>query len=480
MRTVILFTYCLFFSAVWGQINFFNLYSDNGDDFGEGIVQLEDSSYIITGSSSSFGFGPSDAFLLKIDSLGNYLWSKNYGGVEADVGRRVMYNPGDGFYVAGTTNSYGDGSYDFYLFKTDLTGNLLWEKTYGGSGWEKLNDAVLTNDGHIIFVGETSSNLNQDRQSIIYKLNLSGDSIMAIESNHAGSDYLNSLTYFQDTLFSVTGPLYDIDSSKWKSTVSTYHIDGSLIWSDTISVNGDCKIQDLTYANGELFLVGGYNTPDFSINGRYRVKYDLNGSLTSQDFSNTTSVYIDKDICEYGSSGFFIISFEYEDPLIPGNGWDLAIWKWGFPFVNQFIWTPVPYVNDDKIGQTIKTSDGSVVSVGTTSSHNQSYNNVFVSKIGPGSQFPDASAPHNTQPLVSTLELEKENTLYLVPNPTTEYFTIKGVQCFNCTKEVFDLRGNTVLKTTDTKVDISSLERGVYLVSVNSGGVILKKRLVIQ
>lgn len=480
MRTLILFTYCLLFSAVWGQINFFNLYTDNGDDFGEGIVQLEDSSYVITGSSSSFGFGPSDAFLLKIDSLGNYLWSKNYGGVEADVGRRVMYNPGDGFYVAGTTNSFGSGAYDFYLFKTDLTGNLLWEKTYGGSGWEKLNDAVLTNDGHIIFVGETSSNPNQDRQSVIYKLNLAGDSILAIQSNHTGSDYLNSLTYFQDTLFSVTGPLYDMDSLKWKSTVSTYHIDGSLIWSDTISINGDCKIQDLTYANGELFLVGGMNTSDFSSFGRYRTKYSIAGSFISQNSSNSSSIYIDKDICEYGSTGDFIITFEYEDSSIPGNGLDLAIWKYSFPFTNLNQWTPVPYLNDDKIGQTIKTSDSSVISVGTSSGYNQSYNNVFVSKIGPGSQFPDASAPHNTQPLVSTIAIELENTLYLVPNPTTEYFTIKGVQCFNCTKEVFDLRGNTVLKTTDTKVDISSLGRGAYLVIVNSEKGVFRKRLVIQ
>ena len=162
MRTLILLFLLNSFYSVYGQINFFNLYTDNGDDFGEGIVQLEDSSFVITGSSSSFGWGSTDAFLLKIDSLGNYLWSKNYGGPESDGGRRVMYNPGDGFYVAGTTNSYGNGAYDFYLFKTDLSGNLIWERTYGGSGWERMNDAVLTNDGGIIMVGEKSSNSTQD------------------------------------------------------------------------------------------------------------------------------------------------------------------------------------------------------------------------------------------------------------------------------------------------------------------------------
>lgn len=63
MRTLILLFLLNSFYSVYGQINFFNLYTDNGDDFGEGIVQLEDSSFVITGSSSSFGWGSTDAFL---------------------------------------------------------------------------------------------------------------------------------------------------------------------------------------------------------------------------------------------------------------------------------------------------------------------------------------------------------------------------------------------------------------------------------
>lgn len=479
MRLLSVLVYCMFTLISSGQISFFNIYSDSGDDFGEGIVQLEDSSYVITGSSSSFGFGPSDAFLLKIDSLGNYLWSKNYGGTESDNGRRVLYNPGDGFYVAGTTNSFGNGAYDFYLFKTDLNGDLVWEKTYGGSGWEKLNDAVLTNDGHIIFVGESSSNINQDRQGVIYKLNLSGDSIFTIQSNHTGIDFLNSLTYYQDSMISVTGPLYDSDSSKWKSSISTYHIDGTLIWTDTLSINGDCKIQDLTYSNSELFLVGGVNTSDFNSFGRYRVKYGLNGSLISQNSSNTSIFYTDKDICEFGNTGDFIISFEYEDDAIPGNGLDLAIWKYGFPFTNLNQWTPVPYVNDDKIGQTIKTLDNSVISVGTTSSYNQSYNNVFVSKIGPGSQFPNATAPHNTQSLVRVVELESDHII-ISPNPTDKQFSITGQEGAILELSIVSMGGMVVLKTKETNIDVSTLNPGVYVVNIFCEQGVFKKRLVIR
>ena len=52
---------------VSGQIDFYKIYTNNGYDFGQGIVQLEDSSYVVTGSSSSFQNGASQAFLLKVD-----------------------------------------------------------------------------------------------------------------------------------------------------------------------------------------------------------------------------------------------------------------------------------------------------------------------------------------------------------------------------------------------------------------------------
>ena len=479
MRTLILLFLLNSFYSVYGQINFFNLYTDNGDDFGEGIVQLEDSSFVITGSSSSFGWGSTDAFLLKIDSLGNYLWSKNYGGPESDGGRRVMYNPGDGFYVAGTTNSYGNGAYDFYLFKTDLSGNLIWERTYGGSGWERMNDAVLTNDGGIIMVGETSSNSTQDRNSTLYKLNLNGDTLYTLHSQIIGTDYISSITHYQDTLVSISGNCYLPDSSKWIGFVSTYHVNGGLIWGDTISINGDCFINDIVYSNDMLYSVGSRNTLDNSSYGRLRIKHDLFGSVVSINTITSSVHYSDKDICEYGNTGDFIISFEYEDPSIPGNATDLAIWKYSFPFTNQNQWTPVPFLNNDVIGQTIKTNDNSVVSVGSTSGYNQSFNNVFVSKIGPGSVFPNATAPHNTQQLVALTE-DFYILIKLYPNPVSNILNVSGDFDQLESLVITDLKCKLVLSSNSKKIDVSELTQGVYITTIRTNKGTARKRLVIQ
>ncbi|MFM8242588.1 MAG: hypothetical protein ACKN86_07265, partial [Crocinitomicaceae bacterium] len=90
MRILIIFLFAVFAFSGFSQISFYKLYSGTGYDKGEGVVQLADSSYTITGSSSSWS-GNSDAFLLHLDSLGNYKWSRNYGGDEADIGRRVLF-----------------------------------------------------------------------------------------------------------------------------------------------------------------------------------------------------------------------------------------------------------------------------------------------------------------------------------------------------------------------------------------------------
>ena len=77
LRIIILFL--IFAHSVNAQISFFKTYGENGFDFGHGIIQLADSSYVITGSSSSFQDAPSRAFMLKVDSMGQYIWSRSFG-----------------------------------------------------------------------------------------------------------------------------------------------------------------------------------------------------------------------------------------------------------------------------------------------------------------------------------------------------------------------------------------------------------------
>jgi len=113
--TILFFVFLGFSSEA--QIKFYKVYSDNGNDFGESIVQLADSSYTVVGRSSSFGYGPSQAFMMHLDSLGNREWAKSFGGLETDGAKKVLHIENKGYWVSGFTNSFGGNDYDFYCLK---------------------------------------------------------------------------------------------------------------------------------------------------------------------------------------------------------------------------------------------------------------------------------------------------------------------------------------------------------------------------
>jgi hypothetical protein len=108
--------------------------------------------------------GESDLLVVKLDALGNKVWSKTYGGSKRDRQNSIINTPDGGYMILGyTLSNDGDvsgnhGNEDIWLVKLNAQGILQWQKTYGGSGGESANDIVpLVNEGYII-CGATGSN----------------------------------------------------------------------------------------------------------------------------------------------------------------------------------------------------------------------------------------------------------------------------------------------------------------------------------
>jgi hypothetical protein len=126
-------------------------------DTGYSLKECNDDGFIIAGTTQSYGTGYQDAWLIKTDSYGNEEWNNTYGGVSNDWGSEVVITD-DGYYLAGDTYSYGPGSYDFWLVKTDKYGNELWNKTYGESDSHDTGYSFIqTSDGGFAIVGTKTS-----------------------------------------------------------------------------------------------------------------------------------------------------------------------------------------------------------------------------------------------------------------------------------------------------------------------------------
>ncbi len=130
-------------------------YGSMGSDEFNSVCKTIEGGFVFAGTSGSFGAGSYDAYLVKTDSDGNVLWSKTFGGVGDDIAKDVIQTTDSGFVLVGYTNSFGAGGDDVYLIKTNSHGELLWSKTYGQiTDRDRGYSVKQAFDGGFIIVGE--------------------------------------------------------------------------------------------------------------------------------------------------------------------------------------------------------------------------------------------------------------------------------------------------------------------------------------
>jgi hypothetical protein len=140
-----------------GDVQWAKTYGGTNYDNAFSIQQTSDGGYIVAGQTYSFGAGNSDIFLIKTDANGDVQWAKTYGGTGADYAYSVRQTSDGGYIVAGYTSSFGAGGSDFFLIKTDANGDVQWAKTYGGTGADYAYSFQQTSDGGYILAGWANS-----------------------------------------------------------------------------------------------------------------------------------------------------------------------------------------------------------------------------------------------------------------------------------------------------------------------------------
>ncbi|MFX1253589.1 MAG: hypothetical protein ACFFCZ_18405 [Promethearchaeota archaeon] len=143
-------------ASTWSQT-----YGGREDDRAWALIQTTDGGYALAGTTTSYGAGGIDWWLVKTDNNGITQWNQTYGGREDDEAFALIQTTDGGYALAGTTTSYGTGGVDSWLVKTDSNGITQWNQTYGGE-----NDVIwaliqTTDEGYALAGTAYSDGANQ-------------------------------------------------------------------------------------------------------------------------------------------------------------------------------------------------------------------------------------------------------------------------------------------------------------------------------
>ena len=255
------------------------------------MAQAKDGGFAVAGyiaSNNSF-YSRNDFLLLKADSNGKLEWFKTYGGAGDDEANSIVQTVDGGYALAGYTSSYGPYNNNFWLVKTDWTGNLQWAKAYGTNGvghkisggygqWDdyglgdnRAYDFIQTTDAGFALIGyqgfdwgrytwliKTDSagtiqwNQTYGAEGSTYSIVQTGDGGFAIattnqtEAIHPGNQIL----------------LIKTDSSghkQWDETFQNYELEGYPSWFETANIHPDKIIQTKDGALAIVATAGSLN-----------------------------------------------------------------------------------------------------------------------------------------------------------------------------------------------------------------------------
>jgi hypothetical protein len=439
-------------------------YGGSGDDRGYFLQETSDGGYIIVGSTTSFGEGGYDVYLVKTDEDGDALWTKTYGGTGSDVGYSVQETSGGGYIIAARTTSFGAGSGDMYLIKTNANGDTLWTKTYGGEYDEGAGLVQETPDGGYIMVGYTKSFSVAFGDVYLLKTDSAGDTLWTKTYGGIGEDWGVSVKQTPDDGYIIAGITWSFGAGGWDAYLLRTNAWGDTLWTKTYGGPESeyaLSIQE-TFDYG--YIIAGWIEPFESgdVYDVYLVKIDSDGGLLWEKTFGTEDLDYGHSVCVAPDGGYIVAGCTYS----VGEG-DLYLVKTDSN--GNTLWTKTYGGTDEDWGVTISgTSDDGYIITGGTASFGAGDVDVWLVKTEP-----DTGVGISEPPIVEGSSFEVSTALnrlaYNLPGQAQlSVYSADGRKALTETIE-----GRGVWEAPKT------IAKGVYFVQINSGGYSIRNKLIV-
>jgi len=338
-------------------------FGGNGNDEAYSIQQTTDGGYIVAGYTSSFGAGWEDVYVLKLNSDGSLAWQKTYGGSNYDRAYSIQQTTDGGYIVAGYTWSFGSGGCDVYILKLNSNGTLVWQKTFGGGLDDFAYSIQQTTDGGYIVAGSTNSFGAGGYD--VYVLKLNSDGSLAWQKTFGGGldDFAYSIQQTADGGYIVAGKMSGY------GCVLKLDSDGSLVWQKTFGGGAAYSIQQTTDGG---YIAAGYMSGDVDV-----LKLNSDGSLAWQKTFGGNGNDEAYSIQQTTDGGYIVAGYTWSF----GAGWeDVYVLKLNSD--GSLAWEKTFGGNGDDVAYSIQqTANGGYVVAGYTWSFGAAYGDVYILKL---------------------------------------------------------------------------------------------------
>lgn len=269
-----------FGTMVWDTI-----FGGTDRDEAYAVQQTADMGYIIAGMTFSYGAGWVDAWLIKTDEHGDEQWNKTYEGTHIDMAKSVQQTLDDGYIITGITYSSATRA-DMWLIKTDINGEIMWQKAFGGTGYDCGSCVQRTSDGGYIIGGITDSFGAGDKDFWLIKTDSNGNKTWDKTFGGTNVDEAYSVQQTSDNGYIIVGETHSFGAGIINVWLVKTDADGNKMWDRTVGKRYGNFAYSVQQTTDSGYIITGGTGGYGDVNGDlWLIKTDSQGKSKTTSFN---------------------------------------------------------------------------------------------------------------------------------------------------------------------------------------------------
>jgi hypothetical protein len=306
-----------------GDVQWQKTYGGNDRDLAYSTITTSDAGFLMAGSTSSFGAGIDDFWILKLDSAGNIQWQKTYGSSQSDSAYSAAETPDGGYIVAGISGFLG-GSAHFWILKLDSAGDYEWQRILGDFNLGEFAPTITTtSDGGYILAGNSPA---AGWQTILIKLNSNGNPQWEKFYQPGGVAVVDQFPVIKET----SDGGYAILTQTWTNSIFglgffKVNSSGDLQWLKVFELSQFSNVRDFDVTSDGGFIIAGINNDSSSTVLTWLLKLNSSGTVQWEKTYDTNGYDEIHSIRQLSDGGYLAAGMNKPSGAGFGDLWILSL-----------------------------------------------------------------------------------------------------------------------------------------------------------